>query len=748
MPNRYRGVSVAALPASVALDEVSLRAHFLGRDAYRRTRFVVVRAARAGRRRCCTSTRASRHRRCSPRSPRCRCWPGRPTAPTWSSRDADTGIPSELARVALARAPGVRAVAVQGRYAHVNVIVEPRPLRVRVREVVPPEPAKLLDQARRVLAVAEELPPIELVGSLTDLADAGRAPARRGTTCCPCRGSGGRVPGAQVSYLDEHPERADWTLLGLRPLPADPPPLLRRRRADRRLLPEAPPARAGRAAADQVLPAGGARRVRRRLGVGAVGQLAGARPGGAEPARRAGGAGVGTRLSSSTLYAHLWGTAGDWTRCSTNGPCCRRWLDVLAALARAQAALGLIPAASARGDHRRRPGSRRSTWTYVAEQTRETSHSTLGLIRGLLRVLPARRARARLSRRHRAGRHRHLVRTGHARGRPRVVRPRPARGAGIAASSWPARHRDTVMVGRTHGQPGAPITFGFKAASWADEIARHLERLAEGRPRWAVGQLGGAVGALGFFGADGPRAARPVLRRAGAGRPRDLVADRPRPGRRVRHRAGHGVRHAGADRHRGLRAGPPRDRRAGRARCGRRRSARITMPHKRNPEGSEHLDTLARLARSSAAVLVEGMVGGHERDGRSWKAEWIALPEVCQLTGGGAAAGASGWSPGWRCTPRRWRPTSPGSRRPRLGAGAGRADRAARQAPRPAGAARGAARRTVPDPARRRWPPGVSPPRTRCAAWAAGPGPSTAAAAMVDTVLARPPAAAARRHAR
>jgi adenylosuccinate lyase len=59
----------------------------------------------------------------------------------------------------------------------------------------------------------------------------------------------------------------------------------------------------------------------------------------------------------------------------------------------------------------------------------------------------------------------------------------------------------------------------------------------------------------------------------------------------------------------------------------------ITMPHKRNPEGSEHLDTLARLTRAHAAVLVEGMVVGHERDGRGWKAEWVALPEVCLLTG-------------------------------------------------------------------------------------------------------------------
>jgi adenylosuccinate lyase len=57
------------------------------------------------------------------------------------------------------------------------------------------------------------------------------------------------------------------------------------------------------------------------------------------------------------------------------------------------------------------------------------------------------------------------------------------------------------------------------------------------------------------------------------------------------------------------------------------------MPHKRNPEASEHLATLARLVRSSASVLMEGMVAEHERDGRGWKAEWIALPDACLLTG-------------------------------------------------------------------------------------------------------------------
>lgn len=59
----------------------------------------------------------------------------------------------------------------------------------------------------------------------------------------------------------------------------------------------------------------------------------------------------------------------------------------------------------------------------------------------------------------------------------------------------------------------------------------------------------------------------------------------------------------------------------------------ITMPHKRNPELAEHLGTLARVVRSDAGVTVEGLVGDHERDGRSWKAEWVVVPEACLLTG-------------------------------------------------------------------------------------------------------------------
>src|SRR5690606_18467641 len=108
---------------------------------------------------------------------------------------------------------GRRAVVVQGRYGHVNFILDPSPLRVTVREVVPPHPAKLLDQARRVLALAEDLPPIELVPDIVDLTEQVR-PADGTGILLPCRGGGVSIDGATVDYLDERPPRKQWTLIG------------------------------------------------------------------------------------------------------------------------------------------------------------------------------------------------------------------------------------------------------------------------------------------------------------------------------------------------------------------------------------------------------------------------------------------------------------------------------------------------------------------------------------------------------
>jgi hypothetical protein len=214
VPERYRSISVASVP--VRLDEASLRDYFLGRQAYRRTRYIVVRADAGG----SDGGGATAVIEVTKRS----------EAPLFSeittvtliagpgetafveAPEADTGVPSTLARVAASQAPGARCVVVRGRYGHVSFIADPAPVRVRVVEVVPPYPAKLVDQASRVLDLADDLPPIELVPELTDLAAlAGTRPA--GHYLFPCR-AGTATAGEAVSYLDEIPPRADWTLVG------------------------------------------------------------------------------------------------------------------------------------------------------------------------------------------------------------------------------------------------------------------------------------------------------------------------------------------------------------------------------------------------------------------------------------------------------------------------------------------------------------------------------------------------------
>lgn len=64
-------------------------------------------------------------------------------------------------------------------------------------------------------------------------------------------------------------------------------------------------------------------------------------------------------------------------------------------------------------------------------------------------------------------------------------------------------HRDTVMAGRTFQQQAAPITFGYKAAVWLDELLRHRDRLGEVKARALVCSFGGAVGTLSTLDKEG-----------------------------------------------------------------------------------------------------------------------------------------------------------------------------------------------------------------------------------------------------
>jgi hypothetical protein len=208
VPDKYRGVAVATVDQP--LDATSLTRHLLGKAAYRRTRFVVARNRE--------QTAIARVWRAEPKPlfapiTRVQVLATPAECAYVHCPDVDTAIPSALAHAAVSAAPGSRAVAVQGRYEHVSFIIDPAPLRLTVHELVPPEPPKLVDQARRILGVRDDLPPIELVPDIVRLADLAAA-RTRARYLVPCRGSGFDPPHAETCYLDEHPPQQPWTMIG------------------------------------------------------------------------------------------------------------------------------------------------------------------------------------------------------------------------------------------------------------------------------------------------------------------------------------------------------------------------------------------------------------------------------------------------------------------------------------------------------------------------------------------------------
>ena len=208
MPSRYREVAVTSVDLPLAPER--LTEHFLGREAYRRTRYIVVRGrdgvALLG------VAKASEEPLFSPITD-VEVLAG-PDESAWlTSPEVDVGVPTQLCREALAGAPDTRCVIVLGRYEHVSFILDPEPIRLRVVEVAPPYPPKLLDQARRVLEVAEDLPPVQLQPEVVDIVELARQRPSR-SYLYPCRGSGAAPEGGEVFYLDERPPRRAWVLVG------------------------------------------------------------------------------------------------------------------------------------------------------------------------------------------------------------------------------------------------------------------------------------------------------------------------------------------------------------------------------------------------------------------------------------------------------------------------------------------------------------------------------------------------------
>ena len=193
-------------------------------------------------------------------------------------------------------------------------------------------------------------------------------------------------------------------------------------------------------------------------------------------------------------------------------------------------------------------------------------------------------------------------------------------------------HKSTLMAGRTHGVHALPITFGFKVAMWAAELRRSQVRLAEARPRILVANLVGAVGTMNSFGESALDIQRLVSEDLGLGVPeiswqsaRDRLAEftallgilagtMGRIGKEIINLMKTEVDELEEPFHHG-------------------KVGSSTMPHKRNPMICQAVVAVSRIVRSHVSLAMEVMMSDHERDMSAWQAEWEFIPEACILTG-------------------------------------------------------------------------------------------------------------------
>ena len=188
-------------------------------------------------------------------------------------------------------------------------------------------------------------------------------------------------------------------------------------------------------------------------------------------------------------------------------------------------------------------------------------------------------------------------------------------------------HRDTVMIGRTHGIHAEPTTFGAKVALWALQIDRDRERLRTARAAVAVMKLSGAVGTYSNIPPE-------VEQFVG-----DALGLAPVPATQVVARDRHAeflyacssvaatcelvaveLRHLQRTEVREVQEG---------FKPGQKGSS--AMPHKRNPISAETISGLARIVRSNLLAGLQDIALWHERDISHSSVERVILPDSSQL---------------------------------------------------------------------------------------------------------------------
>jgi adenylosuccinate lyase len=189
-------------------------------------------------------------------------------------------------------------------------------------------------------------------------------------------------------------------------------------------------------------------------------------------------------------------------------------------------------------------------------------------------------------------------------------------------------HRDTVIVGRSHGIHAEPTSFGHKLAVWAFELDRDRERLRRAREVISVGKVSGAVGTYAQLD---PRVEELVCARLGL-RPAEASSQIIQRDRHAEYMGALALLACSLDKIateiRHLARSEVREVQEPFAEGQKGSSA---MPHKRNPIASERISGLARVVRSNLQTALENVALWHERDISHSSAERVILPDSAGL---------------------------------------------------------------------------------------------------------------------
>jgi len=195
------------------------------------------------------------------------------------------------------------------------------------------------------------------------------------------------------------------------------------------------------------------------------------------------------------------------------------------------------------------------------------------------------------------------------------------------------KYRNSVMIGRTHGQHALPMTLGLKFAVWLGEVGRHIERVDQCSARLLVGKMSGAIGTMAGLGKNALQIQDLVMNRLGlrADEVTTQIVQRDRYAELI---CTFAILASSLDKFatevRNLQR-PEIDELAEPFEEGKQVGS-SAMPQKRNPWRSENISSLAKIERSLVGPSLEAIVTWHERDLSQSASERFIIPESFILT--------------------------------------------------------------------------------------------------------------------